>query len=242
MSNQKKWVGVLPSASPKESTYKKKLPALRDWLIEVAQQKEGKLTYGDVMKAFNIDRFSLRHAMDFLGHQAKDRNEPIITALIINSGTRRCSSGLAKEFGILDDNAERKKLYEFWMDRPKEHVQEEMDSPDLEVKAARFVSVEARPDQAIFRRLVYDAFNGKCAISGCEVWQALDAAHKHGRDWRHHNRAEDGYLLRKDLHSLYDNKLLRITDEGKVELDASVMNHYKQFMGKKILDETHTHD
>ncbi len=218
------------------ASYKAKLPAIRDWLVEVARNK-GDVTYREVMEAFGIDRFSLRHAMDCLGHQADNLDEPIITALIVSSISRRCSSGLAKEFGILDDEAERKRLYEFWREERIEPAKPEPTTTDIEVKAARFVSIEARPAQAAFRRQVYLAYGGKCAVSGCDVLKALDAAHKHGRDWRlGHNRAEDGYLLRRDIHALYDNKLLSITDDGKVKLHSSVMNHYKQFEGVNLMD------
>lgn len=228
-------------SADKVASYKSKLPAIRDWLIEVARHK-GQVTYGQVMKAFGVDRFSLRHAMEFLGRQADNLDEPIITALIVGKKTGRCSSGLAKEFGVNDDNAERQRLYDFWRNHPTP-AQAETSLNDLEVKAARFVSVEARPDQAAFRRQVYIAYKGKCVISGCGVIQALDAAHKHSRDWRlGHNRAEDGYLLRKDLHALYDNKLLWITDEGKVELASSVMEHYKSFSETRIMDEAYTED
>lgn len=218
----------------KEASYRAKLPAMRDWLIEVARHKD-KVEYGQVMEVFGIDRFSLRHAMDFLGHQADNLNEPIITALIIGKKSRQCSSGLAKEFGVHDDGAERQRLYDFWGGNHNEHTPVDEVLTDLDVKAARFVSVEARPDQAAFRRRVYLACNGRCVISGCDVLKALDAAHKHGRDWRlGHNSAEDGYLLRKDLHALYDNKLLGITDEGQVELDLGVMEHYEQYAGVSI--------
>jgi len=240
-SNVKSRIATLLKSQESDSStltkagYKAKLPAMRDWLIEVARH-EGKVTYGQVMTAFGIDRFSLRHALGFLGNQAKKFDEPIITALVVGNKTQRCSSGFAKEFGINDDETERLRLYEFWGRRDTEQVVPEPESTDLEVKAARFVSVEARPDQAAFRREVYLACNGKCVISGCDVVQVLDAAHKHGRSWRlGHNRAEDGYLLRKDLHALYDNKLLWITDNGKVALDSSVMEHYRPFSGKALL-------
>jgi hypothetical protein len=228
-------------STEKEASYKRKLPAMRDWLIEVARHR-GQVTYGQVMKAFGIDRFSLRYVMEFLGHQANNLDEPIITALIVGTKTRRCSSGLAKEFSVHDDDAERQRLYDFWSNH-EGPVQAETALTDLEVKAARFVSVEARPEQAAFRRQVYLACQGKCVISGCNVLSALDAAHKHGRDWHlGHNRAEDGHLLRKDLHALYDNKLLWITDEGKVELASSVMEHYKSFLGIRIMDRKHIED
>ncbi|KVE25617.1 hypothetical protein WS67_18175 [Burkholderia singularis] len=207
---------------------------MRTWLIEVARDKRV-VTYGQVMDAFGINRFSLRHAMDYLGHQADNRDEPIITALIVGQKAQRCSQGLAKEFHMSDDEAERQRLYVFWnaADEDKADITAEPDT--LEIKAARFVSAESRPDQAAFRRRVYLACKGACVISGCTVVKALDAAHKHGRDWKlGHNSASDGYLLRKDLHALYDNHLLWIGDDGAVELHPTVFEHYKQFAGVRL--------
>ena len=218
----------------KTAAYKAKLPAVRAWLINVARGK-GLVTYGQTMAAFGLDRFSLRHAMDILGHQADNLDEPIITALIVNSKTRRCSQGLAKEFKVFDDQAERTRLYEFWGRPDEELTYDEPATTDLEIKAARFVSVESRPDQAAFRRRVFLASSGRCVVSGCDVVKALDAAHKHGRNWRlGHNDGTDGFLLRKDLHALYDSNLLCITDDGEVRLDASVVDHYKHFDGVEI--------
>jgi hypothetical protein len=227
------------SPSPiKMAAYKAKLPAIRDWLIEIARSK-GWITYGQVMNAFGIDRHSLRHAMDILGHQADNLDEPIITALIVGKSTGHCSSGFAKEFGVQEDETERKRLYEYWATTDTAPEFPEPAAADLEVKAARFVSVEARPDQAAFRRRVFLAFRGRCIVSGCDVVKALDAAHKHGRDWRlGHNEAKDGYLLRKDLHALYDNGLLSFTDDGRVVLSPSVVEHYSEFSGVVVRDSS----
>lgn len=220
-----------PKPAPK---YKDKLPAMRDWLIQVARS-ESVVTYGDVIKAFGIDRLTLRHALSYLGHQADNLDEPIITALVVNKRTRRCSVGLENEFGVRDDEAERQRLYEYWKASAAAPKLPEPPTATLEVKAARFVSVEARPDQAAFRRQVFLAYGGRCVVTGCDLVCALDAAHKHGRDWRKgHNRAEDGYLLRKDLHALYDNDLLRISEAGLVELDPPLMEQYRQFAGIKV--------
>jgi len=224
---------ILPGAASVVS-YKEKLPAIREWLIETARHK-GMVTYGDIMQAFGIDRFSLRHGMDLLGHQAVNLGEPVLTALIVNKKTKRCSAGLEKEFGVLDDGAERQRLYDFWRARDRTEVNDVDAGDSLEAKAAKFVSVEVRPDQATFRRRVFLASGGRCVISGCDLLRALDAAHRKGRNWRlGHNSAEDGYLLRKDLHALYDSGLLRITDDGVVEFEPLAMPHYKQFAGLKI--------
>lgn len=216
-------------------SYKEKLPAMRSWLINIAKQQT-KVTYSQMREAFGVDRFSLRHAMDFLGHQAAEMNEPIITALIVSKVTGLCSSGFAKEFGVHDDVAERNALYNYWREHLEEPSNNEAETNEIEIKAARFVTVEARPDQAAFRRRVFLACNGKCVVSGCDVIKALDAAHKHDSDWRlGHNTSTDGYLLRKDLHALYDHGLMFITENGEIQFAQSVLNHYQQFMGKQII-------
>jgi len=212
-----------------EPEYKAKLTAIRRWLIAVARAR-GTVTYGDLMDAFGIGHRNLRRAMDFLGHQADNLDEPIITALIVSPKDGRCSEGLGKEFGVTDDVAEREKLYEFWSKtEPEPDVPASTDA-NLEIRAARFVSVEARPRQAAFRREVFLACQGRCVVSGCDVVKALDAAHKQGRDWRKgHNGADDGFVLRKDLHALYDAGLLTISEQGVVAIDATLLDHYGSF-------------
>ncbi|WP_255284189.1 HNH endonuclease [Hydrogenophaga pseudoflava] len=105
-------------------------------------------------------------------------------------------------------------------------------SSSFEERVARFAQVEVRPQQQAFRDAVFRACGGRCVVSGCEVPEALEAAHIFGRDWRKgENSAEDGILLRRDLHALYDRGLLTIQESGAVELDPKVRPHYKVFDG-----------
>lgn len=211
--------------------YKKKIPDMRTWLIQVARARQ-KVTYGDMMNVFDVDWLSLRHAMDFLGHQADNLDEPIITALIVSKDTHVCSGGFEKEFGISDDEAERERLYQHWESNKDEATQSQYDVNNIESKALKFAVVASRPDQALFRKKIFLEYNGKCVISGCDISKALDAAHKHNRDWRlGHNQAADGLLLRKDLHALYDNHLLTVSAEGKVSISHDAKQHYKEFDG-----------
>lgn len=97
---------------------------------------------------------------------------------------------------------------------------------DLDERAKRFAQIEIRIKQSAFRIAVFKACSGRCVISGCDVPEALEAAHRHGRDWRAgHNDASDGILLRRDLHALYDRGLLRIED-GTVTFNDVVLDHY----------------
>ncbi|MFY9259795.1 MAG: HNH endonuclease signature motif containing protein [Gallionella sp.] len=125
--------------------------------------------------------------------------------------------------------------------RPVNRPNQTPNTTDL-LRLPQFTNVEIRPEQNVFRQRVKDAYQGKCAISGCDVDKALDAAHKTGLSWREHNQAEDGYLLRKDLHALYDEGLLTISDKGKVEINIEMAKYYKDFVGIKISTPIYSKD
>jgi len=232
---------ILASANPtarvaqaSQPAYKNKLPAMRSWLIGVARNRSV-IRYGELMQIFDIDRFSLRHALSSIGHQSRDLGEPILTALVVSKRSGRCSSGLEAEFDIQDDALERARLYVYWEKRGKIDLTSKTSQTDLEKKARRFAQIEVRPDQAAFREAVFVACLGRCVVTGCDIPAALDAAHRTNRDWRlGHNKACDGFLLRKDLHALYDRGFLKVSNEGAVSIDSAAASHYGQFNGMRI--------
>ncbi len=229
--------------------YREKVSALRLWLIEVAQ-KSGLVTYSEVMQRFDLSYFSLVSAMGSTGKTCRGSGEPILTSLIVDKETFRCSKGLSVEFGIVDDQAERERCYAFWKltDAFATSVAPDL-SPEqptdpeaeLELRAARFARVEIRTQQAEFRNAVFRACDGRCVVSGCTVPEALEAAHLHGRNWKEgHNSASDGVLLRRDIHALYDRGLLTVNDMGVVELQADVEEHYGFLKGISVSVLTRT--
>ena len=54
-----------------------------------------------------------------------------------------------------------------------------------------------RPNQRRFRERLMNAYGGRCAVTGCDVPDLLDAAHL--MPWR---IADEGVLLRTDLHRM----------------------------------------
>lgn len=107
---------------------------------------------------------------------------------------------------------------------------------DIEARAERFALIKVRTEQTTFRKAVFKACGGRCLISGNPVLAVLEAAHLKGRSWQEgHNSAQDGILLRRDLHALYDNALLTIEGDGSVEFDESIASHYPEFLGKVVL-------
>ena len=96
---------------------------------------------------------------------------------------------------------------------------------------------KARPAQAKFRENLFDVYEGRCALSQCTVPQALEAAHvlpHNGNSLR--DRSDNGILLRRDLHSMFDAMLWSIDpDSGKVRFSKNVSDRsYSAFEGKVI--------
>lgn len=232
------------------TAYQERIPLMRKRLEEVCRAG-GTLTYGEVMSSFGLTYYPLNSALGRLGNDCRREDEPIITAIVVEEKTGRCSIGFMKEFQIEDDEAERQRCYVYWApegglpslgSEPKEakSSQEGVEPPEQEQdglaeRAARFASVEVRPQQAAFRLAVFNACGGRCVVSGCEVPEALEAAHLSGRDWRSgHNSAEDGILLRRDIHTLYDRGLLSIGMNGQVEIAERLRSHYGEWQGISI--------
>lgn len=226
------------------AAYIAKLPAMRQWLIDVAR-RGSTVTYAEARVPFGMRSLEHRHAMDRIGHECVDAGEPILTSLIVDEKTGRCSKGFIKEFRR-DDNDERQDCYAFWSPLNstlaksikgrkaaksalgKSHAEE-----SLQARAARFARAAVRPDQAAFRRRVFMEHKGSCVVTGCSIPEALDAAHREGRNWRlGHNSAADGLLLRKDIHALYDAKLISIDQRGAVVARRDVEVHYRDYLRK----------
>jgi hypothetical protein len=90
----------------------------------------------------------------------------------------------------------------------------------------RWIEALARPRQAKFRERLFDIYQ-RCPLSGCSTPFALEAAHvipvKHGGS----DRADNGILLRADLHKLFDGDLIAIDPQsGLVHLATDCQADY----------------
>lgn len=71
-------------------------------------------------------------------------------------------------------------------------------------------SVVQRQGQQEFRRALLQAYGNRCAITGCNVIDVLEAAHIYRYMGRETNIASNGLLLRADVHTLFDLRLISI--------------------------------
>ena len=74
-------------------------------------------------------------------------------------------------------------------------------------------AVTQRRGQPQFREELLAAYGGRCAITGCDAKEALEAAHIVPYKGRDTNHVQNGLLLRADIHTLFDLGLIAIDTE-----------------------------
>jgi hypothetical protein len=91
---------------------------------------------------------------------------------------------------------------------PIVHDFDHLSAADQRQKA--IAEVVRRRGQAKFRKALLAAYRGKCAITGCDAVEALEAAHISPYRGDYSDHVQNGLLLRADLHSLFDLGLISI--------------------------------
>lgn len=101
----------------------------------------------------------------------------------------------------------------------------------------RLGAVAIRTKQKEFSELIRTNYENRCAVTGCAVAAALEAAHIHVIDGKDDNSPDNGILLRSDIHALLDAHLISITEDGSgVEASQIVLRDpcYKFLKGAKV--------
>lgn len=89
-----------------------------------------------------------------------------------------------------------------------------------------------RPNQAKFRRAVFEMFGARCLVTGCEALLAIEAAHvlpvaNGGAD-----EGWNGIPLRADLHRLFDADAVSINPQNwNVVIKETLHPYYEKYNG-----------
>lgn len=78
----------------------------------------------------------------------------------------------------------------------------------------KLTEIVQRRGQPGFRSKLIAAYNGCCAVTGCDVVSALEAAHIKPYLGPASNHVSNGLLLRADIHTLFDLNLIGINPES----------------------------
>jgi HNH endonuclease len=79
-----------------------------------------------------------------------------------------------------------------------------------------------RQDQRYFRTRLLAAYGSRCAVTGTAVPQVLQVAHIDPYEGMPTNVVSNGILLRADIHDLFDQGLVWITDNLKISVQESL--------------------
>jgi predicted restriction endonuclease len=93
-----------------------------------------------------------------------------------------------------------------------DNAEDTFDPKNVEDARSRvLVAINRRQGQQKFRSTLLQLYGGCCAISGCDVSAALEAAHITPYKGKDTNTPQNGILLRSDLHTLWDLGLIGIS-------------------------------
>lgn len=88
---------------------------VREYLIAAARRAET-VSYADLFAEFNLDRFSVRPVLGTVGNHCLNRDEPVLTALVVyKDGDHKgqCGPGFWNEFQV-DEVEERARCFQHW--------------------------------------------------------------------------------------------------------------------------------
>lgn len=96
--------------------------------------------------------------------------------------------------------------------------------------------VKRRLGQSDFRKGLITAYNSRCAVSGCDAVEALEAAHIDAYSGKESNQPSNGLLLRADIHTLFDLDLIGIDPTTLTIALGSVLKKtsYSDLQGKPL--------
>lgn len=104
---------------------------------------------------------------------------------------------------------------------------------DLRERALRAIAL--RQGQPAFRAALIEAYAGMCAVTGYRTESVLEAAHISPYLGDHTNIVANGLLLRADIHTLFDRKLLTVTPEHEVRVAPALgLTPYAQYDGQAL--------
>ena len=96
--------------------------------------------------------------------------------------------------------------------------------------------IRERRGQSKFRQALRLRYGGKCMITGCKLFDVVEAAHISPYRGSEDNHPENGLLLRADLHTLLDLDLLGLEPESlKIKFHPKVLDTgYRNLDGKQL--------
>lgn len=98
---------------------------------------------------------------------------------------------------------------------------------NAESKYGTDILTKVRLGQGAFRILITDAYLRRCSVTGEKTLPVLEAAHikPYAKSGPHF--ISNGLLLRSDIHKLFDNGYLTLTEDYKIEVSRKIKEEFE---------------
>jgi hypothetical protein len=109
---------------------------------------------------------------------------------------------------------------------------------DYDARQRVLRQIVRRRGQPKFRSTLMTAYSGRCAVTGYEAGDALEAAHLRPYRGPESNTLSNGLLLRADIHTLLDLKLLAINPQTREVAVSRLLSatQYGSLSGKPLAE------
>ncbi len=109
---------------------------------------------------------------------------------------------------------------------------------DYDARKRVIREIVARQGQAGFRAALLEAHSGRCAITGFDAPDALEAAHLYPYRGPESNVVTNGLLLRSDIHTLFDLRLLAIDPVTRTIVLSKLVagTQYEALSGSRVAE------
>ncbi len=106
----------------------------------------------------------------------------------------------------------------------------------LDSRRKVLAQIVRRRGQQEFREKLLVAYGGRCAITGCDAVEALEAAHIIPYRGAETNSVQNGLLLRADIHNLFDLGLISVRPETMMVVvsDRLMTTSYRELAGSRL--------
>jgi hypothetical protein len=116
--------------------------------------------------------------------------------------------------------------------------EEGIPADDYDARLRTYRNIVARRGQPRFRAALLEAYGGKCAITGCDAAVALEAAHLRPYRGPDSNTVSNGLLLRADIHTLLDLRLIAIDPQTRAIVVSKLLagTQYEPLSARTLAD------
>ncbi len=98
---------------------------------------------------------------------------------------------------------------------------------DADTRQVELASQAKREGQGAFRARLLDAYDGRCAITGEHTRPVLDAAHIQPYLGPRSNHLQNGLVLTKEFHALFDLGYVTVTPDYEIRVSPALQDEFK---------------